>query len=62
MQLSRSYLVIIIRSSCHYFLQETSSKAVEAGLPSGTQHAASESNNERLVHLLRETLDELKGH
>ena len=45
-----------------YFLKETASKAVDAGLPSGIQHATSESNTDHLVHLLKETLDELKGH
>ena len=43
-------------------LKETAGKAVEAGLPRGIQHATGEGNTEHLVHLLKETLDELKGH
>jgi hypothetical protein len=43
-------------------VKEKASKAVEAGLPPGMQHAKGEGNTEHLVHLLKETLDELKGH
>ena len=35
--------------------------STSAAYPPGT-HATSESNTDKLVHLLEETLDELKGH